>query len=111
MQDKVISLRAEPEATFDEFWKHYPRKVGKREARVKWDAITSEAGHDATTTDHDAGERISLGNLKATPEELIAGAKRYRRTQIDPETYRLRHNGKYTMHAATWLNKGRWEDD
>jgi len=39
---------------------------------------------------------------RATPEEIVAGARRYAE---DPN-----RNPGYTAHAATWLNADRWGD-
>ena len=67
--------------SFDEFWNIYPRKVGKAEA-----------------------ERAYLKALKvATPEQIIAGAKKY---ADDKNRIPI-----YTAHPSTWLNQGRWEDE
>ena len=95
---------------FDWFWNACPKKVGKALARVKFDAITSEAGFDARTKDNDAGEFVRLGILKATAEELIDAMQSYADTQKDPNSYGLKDGGRYTLHPATWLNKGRWMD-
>ena len=96
-------------AGFEEFWKHYPRRVGKPLARAKWDAITG-AGLETRTLDKDSGTYVAI-TLKAEPNEIIEGVKRYRKTQIDPQTYSLRDGGKYTLHPATFLNQGRWMDE
>ena len=66
---------------FDEFWKIYPRKVAKTEAKKAWDRA-----------------------VKKTPAGVILlGAKRY---ADDP--YR---QPAYTAHPATWINQERWGDD
>ena len=68
-------------SSFDEFWSVYPRKVGKQDAA-----------------------KVYARCLKiATPEQILAGAKRY---ADDPN--RL---AQYTAHPATWLNRGSWEDE
>lgn len=66
---------------FDRFWSVYPRKVGKGEARKAW-ARLRKRGVD--------------------PEELIAGAIRYR---DDPK-----RKPDYTKHPGPWLNAERWTD-
>lgn len=66
---------------FDRFWSVYPRKVGKGEARKVW-ARLRQRGVD--------------------PEELIAGAIRYR---DDPK-----RKPDYTKHPGPWLNAERWTD-
>lgn len=94
---------------FDEFWKHFPKRVGKPLARAKWNAITGP-GLKTKTLDRDSGGYVEI-ELQATPEELIEGAKRYRSTQIDRQTYDLKDGGKFTCHPSTWLNQGRWMDE
>ena len=96
-------------ATFDDFWKVCPKKVGKALTRVKWDAITS-GGLEARTLDKDSGEIVSIGLLKATPEELIAAMADYGKSQLDRTTWGLKDDGKFTLHPASWLNRGRWMD-
>lgn len=65
---------------WDEFWKIYPLKVGKGAALKAFDKAIR----------------------RATPQEIIDGAKRY---ADDPN-----RNPGYTAHAATWLNADRWAD-
>jgi len=66
---------------FDEFWLVYPRKAGKRAARVAWDRAVQSV--DAPT--------------------IVAAAARYR---DDPN-----RQGAFTAHPSTWLNQDRWEDE
>lgn len=40
---------------------------------------------------------------KATPEQLLAGARAY-------AAERMGQDPKFTKHPATWLNKGSWKD-
>ena len=65
---------------WDEFWKIYPLKVGKGAAFKAFDKAIR----------------------RATPQEIIDGAKRY---ADDPN-----RNPGYTAHASTWLNADRWAD-
>lgn len=101
-----LQSRAE---TFEDFWKHYPRRVGKPLARTKWDAITGP-GLKTRTLDRDSNSYVEI-ELQATPAEILEGVKRYRDSQIDRQTYRLKDNGRFTAHPATWLNQGRWMDE
>lgn len=107
--NNVVQMPMVEADQFEDFWKRYPRRVGKPLARAKWDAITGD-GLQTRTLDKDSGQYVTI-ELKATPEELIAGADRYRKSQIDPQTFKLRDNGKFTCHPATWLNQGRWLDE
>lgn len=104
----VVDLKPQS-ATFDDFWEAYPKKVGKPLARAKWEAITN-GGLDTKTLDRDSGTYIEI-HLQADPMEIVEGAKRYRKSQVDPQTYRMRDGGRYIAHPATWLNQGRWMDD
>lgn len=65
---------------FDDFWKVYPRRAGKGQARPAWKRAAA----------------------KATPEEIIAGAARYR---DDPN-----RDASFTKHPSTWLNGECWND-
>lgn len=66
---------------FEEFWKAYPRRVGRGAARKAWAKVT----------------------LEADPDEIIVGAKRY---AADP-----RRDPNFTAHPSTWLNAERWTDE
>ncbi|MER6942525.1 hypothetical protein ABT294_00755 [Nonomuraea sp. NPDC000554] len=77
--------RAESERMFDAFWKIYPRKVGKTEARKSWDKAVKKG---------------------ADPDRVIEGARSYAR---DP--HRMANDIQYTAHPSTWLNHGRWDDE
>jgi hypothetical protein len=65
---------------FDAFWDVYPSTAGKAGARKAW----------------------AKAVRRASPADIIAGAKRYR---DDPN-----REDRYTKHAQGWLNDGRWED-
>lgn len=67
---------------FEEFWKTYPRKVGKQKAIAKYKAATN----------------------RATPEEIIDGAQRLANDPNLPEQL-------YIPHATTWLERNGWEDE
>lgn len=66
---------------FARFWDAYPRKVGKGEARKVWARLRRQG---------------------VSPDDLIAGAVRYR---DDP-----RRKPDYTKHPGPWLNAERWTD-
>lgn len=66
---------------FDEFWSIYPRRIGKGEARKAWKNALKRG---------------------AKPDEIIAGAKRYRESNPDPQ---------FTKHPGPWLNADRWLDE
>lgn len=67
---------------FEEFWKAYPRKVGKAGA-----------------------EKVFAKAAKKTdPEEIIAGALRFARDPNLPEK-------QFIAHPSTWLNRGSWADE
>ena len=100
----IVNMKPE-EKTFDVFWKQCAKKIGKPLCKVKWDAITGD-GLKTKTLDRDSGSYVEI-ELKATPEELIEGMKRYNEQQTDPQTYKLK---EYTCMTSTWLNQGRWQD-
>jgi hypothetical protein len=105
MNSNVVPLPAT--ATFDDFWRLYPKRVGKVLAKAKWDAITGQ-GLDTRILDKDSGTYLHI-RLQATAEEIIAGLKAYRSTLYD-SNYRLKTEEQFLPHCATWLNQGRWED-
>lgn len=100
---------------FDEFWRWYPRKTGKAVARAIFKRIT-EIGMKVEVE----GESLFL---LADPQEIIEGAKRYRKSVIDGSKCRwddpkivLKDDEKFVPHAKTWLRlfeaiQVRWEDD
>jgi hypothetical protein len=68
--------------TFADFWAAYPRKVGK-----------------------DAAERaFASATRRASPDLIVAAAREFAASPAG-------NAGKYTPHASTWLNGGRWDDD
>lgn len=72
-------------AHFAEFWKAYPKRVGKAAALKVWMRLKP----DSTTRD----------------AITVAIAKQSKSQQWRTE------GGRYIPHPATWLNQGRWEDD
>lgn len=104
----VLKIADRPSG-FEDWFAVFPKHVGKAIAKSLWEAITGP-GLETRTLNRDAGTYIHL-TLKATPEELLEGAKRYRERQIDRNTYKLKDDGKYTCHPSTWLNQGRWMDE
>jgi len=77
---ELVRKPVEPDSSFEEFWKTYPRKEAKGTARKAW---------------------IKAVRV-AAPELIIAGALRYTN---DPN-----RDPSFTAHAATWLNGERWLD-
>jgi hypothetical protein len=80
-----IEILEPAELLFDEFWKLYPRKESKKQAKKAW--------------------------LKLNPGQelfnLIANALEYRSQTKEW----LAEGGRYIPHPATWLNGRRWEDE
>ena len=80
-----LCLKKEKKMEFEEFWKEYPRKIAKGDARKAW-AQTEKFRPDIQTI------------IKA-----IKAAK---------QTDSWRENaGKYIPYPATWLRAERWDDD
>jgi AcrR family transcriptional regulator len=79
---KQTKAAAQPDG-FAEFWKIYPRRVGKAAAQRKWDTAIKN---------------------RVDPLKILAGAQRYAdaMTGGDP---------RFIAHPATWLHQGRWDDD
>ena len=66
---------------FEEFWSHYPRKVGKQKARAKFQAACK----------------------RANAETIISGALRLAGDPNLPEE-------RFIPHPTTWLERDGWED-
>ena len=107
----VVAIGKNVAPSFDDFWRAYPKKVGKPIAKAKWDAITN-GGLRTRTMDKDSGLYVEI-ELQATPEEIVAGAKLYSDRNRKPGlgVYGFIDDGKYLAHPSTWLNQGRWQDE
>lgn len=68
---------------FEQFWKHYPRKIAKRAAQKVFERLTKQEQSDAVEA---IEQHVAYWKLKGTEMEFIC-------------------------HATTWLNQGRWEDE
>ena len=82
---EAMSKKGEKMEDFDKFWKEYPKKVAKGDARKAW-LQTQKIRPDLDTL------------LKA-----VSAAKRTDQWRQD--------GGKYIPHPATWLRAERWDDD
>ena len=71
------------------------------------------AGAQRKTLCKDSNTYVDLGLLKATPQELIEGAKRYYQANrlVGVGQYGFKDGGRYLQRASTWLNQGGWEDE
>jgi hypothetical protein len=70
---------------FAEFWAEYPKKVAKCDAIAAWNKLAPDA---------------------AIRETILADVRKRRQT---PDW--TKENRKYALHAATYLNGCRWEDE
>lgn len=70
---------------FDEFWKAYPKKIGKHEARRAWEKMN--------------GKRPSVDVVISKIEQL-KNCDQWKK-----------ENGQYIPNPATWLNRGGWDDE
>lgn len=112
----VTTLRqpeAKPEpGSFEEFWQAFPfpRRQNKALAKAKWEKITGD-GLDTKMLDKSNGSYEPMF-LKATPQEILEGVKRYDAKHRHPhERWRYKDDGKYVAAPHTWLNRGGWLDD
>ena len=69
---------------FDGFWKVYPRKVGKKKARILWDRLSPS-------------KKLAI--------QIISAVKKQKQTIWKDSGL------EYVPHPATWLNGQRWEDE
>ena len=70
---------------FDEFWKQYPRKVAKGDARKAW---------------------MQTAKIRPMLQVLLAALE----AQKGQEQW-LKDGGQYIPHPATWLRGERWDDE
>lgn len=77
--------KVDSEALFSGFWKLYPRKVSKEEARKAWTKL-----------------KLTQGLYGAIVEALAV--------QVTTEDWK-KEKGKFIPHPATWINGKRWEDE
>lgn len=68
---------------FEQFWKHYPRKVAKRAAQAAFNRLTKDEQAQAVEA---IEQHVAYWKLKGTEMEFIC-------------------------HATTWINQGRFEDE
>lgn len=92
---------------FETIWKLWPNKSKKPLARAKYEAILK--GCKTRTMDKDSGQFMEI-ELRATEEDVIKGVKAYLDSLIDKRTFKMKDDGKYVPHLATFLNGGRYED-
>jgi len=83
LDDEIQTLNRDADS-FEQWWRTYPRRVGKKAARISYDRI--------------------VRNQIATAEELLTGALRY-------AAERSNENPRYTKHPAAWLDDERWTDE
>lgn len=74
-----------PADGFDDWWKQYPKKVGKIDAQKAYRAAIKQG---------------------ATPQILLDGLRRHNVNWKTANTER-----QYIPNPASWLRKGRWEDE
>lgn len=72
----------ESSVTFDDFWKHYPRKLNRGAAKKAWMAAVK----------------------KANPADIIAAVSEY-------ATLVAGKDPQFIPHGSTWLNGERWSDE
>ena len=75
----------EEDKDFAEFWRHYPKRIGKIDARKAWKQM--------------AKDRPPLCELIAKVDELALSRDW------------LKDNGQWIPYPATWLRAGGWDDE
>lgn len=79
------STTSERQKRFEEFWHHYPRRVGRGAAEKSWEKLRPD---------------------KVLFERILSALDRQKLCD-DWQ----RDGGRYIPYPATWLNQKRWEDD
>lgn len=80
-----VSEQGESEGDFDRFWDHYPRRVGKIDARKAWK---------------------QTAKIRPPIDDLIAALDR-----LAVSRAWLKDSGQYVPNPATWLRRGGWDDE
>ena len=79
---------------FEDTWRHYPKKVNKRQAGKVWyKTVMRCAAADPTQN---------------WPKKILIAVKAYE--EVWPPS-RIKSEGKYCLHLSTFLNQDRFEDD
>ena len=99
---------AAPQSRFDEVWRLWPVKAKRPLAKAKYEALL-RGPFKTRTLDKDSGQFVDI-ELSASEDEIVAGIKAYLDSQIDRKTFRMKDDGKYVPHLATFLNQGRFLD-
>ena len=96
-------------ATFEDWWQLFPSDLRQKKAvcEQKWKFITGE-GLDTTTLDKDSGTYVPLF-VKATPEEIIDGTRKWRE-QLKRQDFGFHPDIRYEPRAPQFLNQARWRD-
>lgn len=69
---------------FEQFWRAYPRKIGKKKAQIAWE--------------------------KAKDKPELFAIIEHLNTAKQTEQW-TKDNGQFIPHPSTWLNEGRWADE
>jgi hypothetical protein len=83
-ENEEFEEKEEPQNRFDEFWKAYPRKVSKADAKKAWRKIAPDT---------------------ALADKIIAAVK------IQAKTEKWVKEPEFIPYPASWLNSERWEDE
>ena len=84
-EERRTCAPAPRESAFEAFWRAYPRKTAKGEARKAWAKLDP------------------VGGLLDTIMAAVEAQKNSRQWLAD--------GGRFIPHASTWLNQARWEDE
>ena len=79
---RAVTVEAQQQATFDDFWTLYPKRIARLDAVKAWAKLSDAERMDA----------------------LVALVK-WRRVWL------ARDEMQFVPHAATWLRGARWEDE
>jgi len=100
---------------FNEFRRVYSEIDSRRRtvwsmARLKFEAITSDAGMTVIMKDRDGN--AMRGHHKATAETILEGVKAYAQSLFDQMGFEnTRENPlQYVPGGQVWLNQARWDD-
>jgi hypothetical protein len=95
------------DALFTDWWRYYPKKVSKKEARTAFEKALKRTTFEVLR----AGLVASVKTWRLEGRVVVEGVGEALTVKLAAGTPEKRELAKGVPHAATWLNKDRWEDE
>lgn len=95
------------DALFTDWWRYYPKKVSKKDARTAFEKALKRTNFEVLR----AGLVASVKTWRLEGRVVVEGAGESLTVKLAAGTPEKRELAKGVPHAATWLNADRWEDE